>query len=187
MGHSVTSAGKTAVVSAEQSALLNNDIIRQQEYSVLKPPPVDDRFKSLYAQVRADIQAGAGAPFSSASAAMFPAIPVSQLPKNHVLAPDRIILLDLKLRNVLLSLITSVGRKRHYQDLTQSGCKLLRQFASDAKAASNAFIQSPHILRLKSQLDELKKVTLSHVSQICLLYTSPSPRDYGESRMPSSA
>ena len=28
-GCSVTSAGKTAVVSAEQSALLNNDIIRQ--------------------------------------------------------------------------------------------------------------------------------------------------------------
>jgi len=25
------------------------------------------------------------------------------------------------------------------------------------------------------------------VAQTCLLYTSPSPRDYGESRMPSSA
>ena len=42
-GCSVTSAGKTVVVSAEQSALLNNDIIRQQEYSVMNPPPVMGR------------------------------------------------------------------------------------------------------------------------------------------------
>ena len=90
-GCSVTSSGKTAVISAEHSALLNNDIIRQQNYSVMKPPPVDNRFKGLYAQVRADIAAGAGAPFSSASAAMFPAIAVSQLPDNHILSPDRII------------------------------------------------------------------------------------------------
>ena len=165
-GCSVTSAGKTAVVSPEHSALLNNDIIRQQEFSVMNPPPVDDRFKSLYASVRQNIAAGAGAPFSSASAAMFPAIPPGNLPDNHILSPDRIILLDLKLRNVLLSLITSVGRKRHYQDLTQSGCKLLRQFANDAKAASSSFIQSPHIIRLKAQLEDLKKVTLSHVSQV---------------------
>ena len=74
--------------------------------------------------------------------------------------------MDLKLRNVLLSLITSVGRKRHYQDFTQSGCKLLKKFAEDAKAASSNFIQSPHIIRLKSQLEEPKKVTLSHVSQV---------------------
>ena len=165
-GCSVTSSGKTAVVSPEQSILLNNDIVRQQEYSIMKPPPVDDRFKSLYALVRQNIAAGAGAPFSSASASLFPAIPSTQLPDNHILSPDRIILLDLKLRNVLLSLITSVGRKRHYQDLTQSGCKLLRQFVDDAKAASSNFIQSPHIIRLKAQLEELKKITLSHVSQV---------------------
>ena len=34
-----------------------------------------------------------------------------------------------------------------------------------------------------------KKTTLSHCNQenICLLYTSPSPRDLSTSRMPSSA
>ena len=165
-GCSVTSAGKTAVASAEQSILLTNDIIRQQEYSIMNPPPVDDRFKGLYALVRANIQAGAGAPFSTATAALFPAIAPTQLPDNHILSPDRIILLDLKLRNVLLTLITSAGRKRHYQDLTQSGCKLLKQFIADAKVSSSAFIQSPHIIRLKTQLEELKKVTLSHVSQV---------------------
>ena len=30
-------------------------------------------------------------------------------------------------------------------------------------------------------------VLLGHLSPICLLYTSPSPRDYAASRMPSSA
>ena len=29
--------------------------------------------------------------------------------------------------------------------------------------------------------------TLEHFGKICLLYTSPSPRDYAASRMPSSA
>ena len=36
-GCSVTSSGKTAVVSPEHSVLLNNDIIRQQEFSIMKP------------------------------------------------------------------------------------------------------------------------------------------------------
>ena len=32
-----------------------------------------------------------------------------------------------------------------------------------------------------------KGYTIADVLQICLLYTSPSPRDYAASRMPSSA
>ena len=36
---------------------------------------------------------------------------------------------------------------------------------------------------LKKQLDRLKTIWYT----ICLLYTSPSPRDYTRSRMPSSA
>ena len=107
-GCSVTSSGKTAVVSPEHSVLLNNDIIRQQEFSVMKPPPVHDRFKSLYTLVRQSVTAGAGAPFSTASVTTFPTIAPSQLPDNHILSPDRIILLDLKLRNVLISLIRNL-------------------------------------------------------------------------------
>ena len=37
-----------------------------------------------------------------------------------------------------------------------------------------------------SGLDFLKKARM-HSKQVCLLYTSPSPRDVEESRMPSSA
>ena len=37
------------------------------------------------------------------------------------------------------------------------------------------------------ELARMRKRRLHHVSNICLLYTSPSPRDKRQSRMPSSA
>ena len=41
---------------------------------------------------------------------------------------------------------------------------------------------------VKEQIDKLKEeVTNLEMSDICLLYTSPSPRDRQKSRMPSSA
>ena len=53
----VTSAAKTAVSSHEHAALLTNDIIRRQDYSILNPPP-DDNFKALYAAIQVKIAAG---------------------------------------------------------------------------------------------------------------------------------
>ena len=73
---------------------------------------------------------------------------------------------DLKLRNVILSLITSRGRKVHYQQLTQSGITLLHQLIQDTKASSGFYTQSPHILHLKAQLGQLMKVNLTSPSQI---------------------
>ena len=49
----VTNAGKTAVISPEQSALLQQDIIRKQRYNIRNPPPVDLKFKQLYGETRA--------------------------------------------------------------------------------------------------------------------------------------
>ena len=44
------------------------------------------------------------------------------------------------------------------------------------------------VLRDKSKLDpEVKKYLEDENAYTCLLYTSPSPRDYAASRMPSSA
>ena len=37
------------------------------------------------------------------------------------------------------------------------------------------------------RLDEIIKDEYYRINRICLLYTSPSPRDYAASRMPSSA
>ena len=43
--------------------------------------------------------------------------------------------------------------------------------------------------KLGDKVDELDKVYVDGnlIESICLLYTSPSPRDYAASRMPSSA
>src|SRR5660398_29366 len=38
-----------------------------------------------------------------------------------------------------------------------------------------------------SNIIVMNNVPLQRIKETCLLYTSPSPRDYGESRMPSSA
>ena len=44
-----------------------------------------------------------------------------------------------------------------------------------------------HILAAYALEEEEPKLALEHAKWACLLYTSPSPRDAHESRMPSSA
>ena len=57
--------------------------------------------------------------------------------------------------------------------------------------ARNSFLKVDGGSYLKQQLNEKQKVILKKIKQelfeICLLYTSPSPRDRTRSRMPSSA
>ena len=108
---------KTAVISKEHSALLKNNFIQQERFGILNPPPVDDGFKQLYASTRAKLLASASGTAGAMAAAILPATP-PDVPDSHVIAPDRILLLDLKLRNIILGLITSRGRKRHYQNLS---------------------------------------------------------------------
>lgn len=86
------------------------------------------------------------------------------LPPYHVLAPDRIMQVDMKLHNQLLTLITSKGRRRHYSEATTSGCKLLTIFMTDAKAAVSKYVQSPHVRKLEAQLAEVKQLKLTQIS-----------------------
>ena len=47
---------------------------------------------------------------------------------------------------------------------------------------------SPNFLNIRSDgMQFINKVLVTTLNRICLLYTSPSPRDVEESRMPSSA
>ena len=116
----VTSAAKTAVSSPEHSALLKNDIIRKQAYSILNPPP-DDNFKELYANIQAKI-AAEEAPFTGANIkAALPPVAPAVLPDTYVLSPDRIMVIYLKLRNSLLALITSRGRRYTTRSLLSLG------------------------------------------------------------------
>ena len=100
----VSSAAKTAVSSAEHSALLKHNIILKQNYSVRNPPP-DDNFVGLYAEIRSKIAAGEAGFTSQQVKDAFPDQAPAALPDTHILSPDRIMVTDLKLRNALLALI----------------------------------------------------------------------------------
>ena len=54
------------------------------------------------------------------------------------------------------------------------------------KALAN--MQSGEVLKIKAtDAGAVHDLSLIHISEPCLLYTSPSPRDRQKSRMPSSA
>ena len=53
-----------------------------------------------------------------------------------------------------------------------------------AKLGANIVLVARRKDKLEQVANELEEF---HVSTLCLLYTSPSPRDVEESRMPSSA
>lgn len=150
------------MLSREHSRLLDQSQVYNQSYGVVRPPPIGDNFKAAYAKLRADISAGT---VTGLDIADFPDPPPA-IPAYHVLAPERLMQLDMKLRNNLLSLITSKGRRGHYQQLALSGCALLLAIAADAKAAASLYVQTPHTRKLKAQLDVLKKVTLTKISMV---------------------
>ena len=67
-------------------------------------------------------------------------------------------------------------------------------FVEDTVRALDAALatQQQHMLQLQQELDALRirlreQGTRLDAMTPCLLYTSPSPRDYAASRMPSSA
>ena len=159
----INSQSKTVVMTAEHSRLLTTGQVELKNYSVLKPPPIADHFRGLYTSLHDSIVAGTAAPLLTLDD--FPARP-PQIPSHHLISPDRIIQIDMKLRNNLLALITSRGRRRHYQDLTRSGCELLRIIAADAKASASVYVQSPHIRKLKAQLEVMKKMTMTKISMV---------------------
>ena len=77
----VNSSCKTAVMTAEHSRLLTTGQLEAQNYSVLKPPPIADKFRGLYNAIHADIVAGTVDP--TLTLADFPARP-PQIPSHHL-------------------------------------------------------------------------------------------------------
>ena len=77
--------------------------------------------------------------------------------------------------------------------IAQSGkCKLTRRFEDGTKSAKVLPIEwkatnSVAILNAVTRVRELVETRNVSVAEACLLYTSPSPRDKRQSRMPSSA
>ena len=58
------------------------------------------------------------------------------------------------------------ARDTTIQSLTQSGCELLTKLNDESKPTKTDYVQSPHLLKLKSQLASLQRLTMSHVSQV---------------------
>ena len=159
-GAAVTSQGKAAILSPEHSKLLEQGNVQSANYSVLNPPPVEDCFRDAYKAIRDGI---ANQTIVGLNAADYPS-PAPDPPDHHIVAPDRLMQTDMKLRNNILALITSTGRRRHYQQLTHSGCALLRLLALDAKSSVSDYVESPHIRRLKAMLNEVRKVRMTKIS-----------------------
>ena len=75
------------------------------------------------------------------------------------------------------------GRKtpkgRQYDD---NALKEVEELLSNLELRSDLLIE--HLHRVQ---DAFGHLSMRHLRAFCLLYTSPSPRDYAASRMPSSA
>ena len=79
----------------------------------------------------------------------------------------------------------------------QSNEAVLQQLVQSFQEANQAIVESAVAVQERNMqfaqhlysdwLAALQDHTHNHRTLICLLYTSPSPRDYAASRMPSSA
>ena len=163
-GAAMASGGKLAVMSVKHNMLLRAGYIAKEKYGILNPLPTDE-YTALYSAAFISVSAGIPIPNASVVAAL-PAEPdATNLPDNHVIAPDRIMLVDIKLKATILKLITSVGRRRHYADAVgPSGMELLRKLIADSKLIDSAFTQTTLSRRIKAQMAEVMKIRLTEVS-----------------------
>ena len=162
-GSANTAAGKTAVLSVHHAHLLHNNVVEQHNFNVVNPPPVEDKFRGLYASTRAaDLAA------SDDDESDLPENPTMREPitSQFMVSPVRLMQLDLQYRNILLGLITSPGRKVHYAQVAgNSGVKLMRQLLADKNSALSAYIQDPHYAHIKAKLRQVLGMKMSCISQ----------------------
>ena len=149
--------GKTAVSSVHHAHLLHHNLLDAENFSVINPPPLEDQFFAIYATIKAS-DANSPLPDNPSWS--------NTIKDQFMLNPTRLKQIDLNFRNVLLALITSPGRKNHYQNMAgNSGVKLMRLFIADRASGMSAYIQDPHIMFLKTKLKKVLALRLSCVSQ----------------------
>ena len=158
----ILSNGKTAFFSVKQALLLRAGFISAQRYGILNLVPTDD-FAALYDEVRTGIAAGN---LVARGGIILPEEPdESNLTDMQVIAPDKLMLIDTKLKGILLRLFTSPGRMKHYMlAVGQSGIELLYKLKQDSKLADTRFTQNPHTRMLKVQMAEIMKMRLTRTS-----------------------
>ena len=113
------------------------------------------------------VAVAAGEPIPNAAAlGSLPSVPaLTDLSDNQLIAPDKLLMIDLKLKGTLLKLITSAGRRRHYMEsVGPSGVELLIKLNADSKLSESRYSQSHHSRQIKSQLSEAMRRRLTHLS-----------------------
>ena len=168
---------KTAVLSVKQASMLSESLMGSLNYGVLNPPPIGDKFDNAYdtfQQLPNNPHGLAAAPTMSAA-----------LKEQFLIAPARILAVDLQLCNMLLALITASGRKRHYYvQAGSSGVKLLNILISDSKKGASAFTQSVENRDTKYFLKQALDMKLTCVSQEEFNHIRDLVEDYN-GRLPS--
>ena len=76
-------------------------------------------------------------------------------------------------------------KRKNYQDTLKIQESLREQVLSNASHEYLILVEHEHVYTLGKNANSSN--ILNKACDICLLYTSPSPRDVEESRMPSSA
>ena len=171
-----TAGPKTAVLSVKQAALLSGNLLGTLNYGVLSPPPIEDIFNSAYDTLQQ-------LPNNPHDLAATPTMS-APLKEQFLIAPARILAVDLQLCNILLALITASGRKRHYHSLSSSsGVKLLNVLIADSKKGTSAFTQSVENRDTKYFLRQALGMRLTCLSQEEFNHIRDLVEDYN-SRLP---
>ena len=124
-GSWVNNAGKAVYLTPQHAVLARGGFIAKEKYGIFKPLPRDG-FAALYGTSLVAVAAGEPIPNAAALGSLPSEPTATDLTDNQIVAPDKLMMIDLKLKGTLLKLITSSGRRRHYMEAVgPSGTELL--------------------------------------------------------------
>ena len=162
LGAQIQSNGKVAVASTQHAILLHHQLLTQCEFSIIKPPPLGDRFVELYRRVRLG-QNG----LTSGGAALPTTINANKIPEEfadtYLIRPQTIASLHLKLRDALLSLME---RREYFKNKMErarrdSGVHLVETLLEEQALVDSSHCSNAAIIDAKLRLEELRFETLS--------------------------
>ena len=160
----VNNAGKAVFFTPQHALLARGGFIAAERYGIFKPLP-NDGFLGLYAQKLAEVAAGAAIPRPLALGSLPETPAMTDLTDNQLVAPDKLAMIDLKLKGTLLRLISSSGRRRYYMEAVgPSGSELLAKLNTESKLSESQYSQSHHSRQIKAQLSEAMRRKLTHLS-----------------------
>ena len=99
-GSWVNNAGKAVYLSLQHAVLARGGFISKEKYGIFKPRPTDG-FAALYGTSLVAVAAGEPIP-NAAALGSLPSVPAStDLTDNQIIAPDKLMMIDLKLKGTL--------------------------------------------------------------------------------------